>query len=270
MSPLILIKDATVYRLKQARIKDRLVHLDEEHNIIDQPPFHYEEIGTLSPITNHALELPLKERTPSFIERPNLSIHAMSLAQETSDETLSYKLFYTLYSAVAMTGKWWPLEEKYWQWRDFFEQQTIYVLCEEGRIVGFGSLDKVRIKHKPTKINFLGIIPSAQGKGYGSYLFNYLCDLCQSEGVSALRLDTAPEYDKMSDGTPALVMYLKKGLVEYQPAQTVCPSYVLNNPAQSDYSINQFNLPAYYKNNPACNAQYLENNLTLHWQKKVA
>lgn len=245
--------------LAYLQIKDNIVYRLANDN------GSYEAIGSLTPITIHFLELPLSAPIPRKA-RAGLSLIPIQLGSDAAAGVIPYQLFYCLYSAIAIAGKWWPLEEVYWHWRVFFAKQSIYLLCDRERLVGFTCVEEIEPDQK-TKINFVGILPSAQGKGYGSYLFSEICHRSFEQGVKVLQLDTAPEYDIMADGTSALSMYLKKGFVEYQAPQTVCPSSVLNNPDSIAFGINQFNLPAYYDNNPLCDVSALEQKIELLWQE---
>jgi GNAT superfamily N-acetyltransferase len=256
LTPKLLIKGNRVFRLKQQRDSGVIITPGEPHAPI------YEDIGTLEAVKIHFLERGAAEYalkpTPADISIIQMAFHEFPLT-----------VFRDLYEAVSVAGGWWPLDDPQWEWEPFFAEQELYVLSASGRPLGLGSIDRHVGEAETAKINFVGLIPSAQGKGYGSFFFDTLCKRCYEGGARRVILDTVPYYDRMPGGPSAMEMYLRKGFVEYRDPETVSPTMVLASP-DGILGLNQFNLPAYYKDNPLYEISYLEQKLLKGWEEHAA
>jgi N-acetylglutamate synthase-like GNAT family acetyltransferase len=84
----------------------------------------------------------------------------------------------------------------------FISENPVFVVEEDGRIVGFYGLSG---SVGETSLEYLYVDPQYIGKGYGKVLWRHMVDNCRALGVKEVTLVTSPQ---------AKEFYIKMGAVE--------------------------------------------------------
>lgn len=128
---------------------------------------------------------------------------------------LTAQQFKALYEAVAAQSGWVPPDcVPGNEFFDQFKDANLHMLVKDGKPIGFSSVEG-NYDGNPDRaaLNYIGVIPSEQGKGSGYKLFNYMVDKAWSlPGVKAVQLDTVPTHDLAKNGeTSASALYERNG-----------------------------------------------------------
>lgn len=166
-------------------------------------------------VTTTYLHLPAPERfRPAFVERPGLSIEAVS-------PSIAFYRF--LYDAVGGAYRW--VDRLAWSdaaLADHLARPAVSVLVPylDGEPVGYVELDRGPHAAEPgTEIAYFGIVPAAHGLGLGKHLL--------SVGVARAFADGAPRvwvHTCSLDGPHALANYQARGFAPYKTTTHRQPS----------------------------------------------
>lgn len=191
-----------------------------------------------------------------------LRLLPLSVQTETSGEWIGAPLdpakapmlnaeqFKALYRAVGAQSGWLPPEcDK--NFFDKFKDSQLYALVEDDKVVGFTSVSE-------GNVDFVGMLPSQQGRGLGAALLREAADKAWSyEGVESVTLDTVPKHDMGRKGvTPAADIYLRNSfeldptrgsLVDPDSKNGSRTGKEVKSATDNDDALFELNYPEYYQ-----------------------
>lgn len=182
------------------------------------------------------------ELTPiQFVYRGSIVGSDASAHDGTS--LLNFDQFHSLYSAVGGKSGWWPLADPQFDIEGFFGKLELFMLSKNGKPIGFSCIER-NYEGKPDTagIVFVGIIPSEQGKGYGSLLFKHIMARAWDGQTQSVELNTIPDLDVMtgtshSHNKAASDLYIRNGFSLIKS----------ENRLPEEGKLHELNIPAFYE-----------------------
>jgi putative acetyltransferase len=114
----------------------------------------------------------------------------------------------SLEESISEYSREWPLHDLDDLQKNYFDNGgTFLVLCDVGRIVGTGALNK--LEEGVAELRRLWFLQEYQGRGLGYRMITQLLDFARQKGYSRVRLETNPELQ-----TRAYELYKRMGFYE--------------------------------------------------------